>query len=95
MFLPHAIGYNAHAAPEELAKITDIFDGDSPGTALHRFAHALNAPLALRDLGVRADQLDQIAALATQKPYPTPALVTRDGLRQLLQAAWEGAPPQH
>ncbi|WP_415403914.1 maleylacetate reductase [Tateyamaria sp. SN3-11] len=95
IILPHAIGYNAPSVPDRLAKVTDIFGGDSPGTALHRFARALNAPLALSDLGVTADQLDHVADLATQNPYPNPAPITRDGIRHLLQAAWEGAPPQH
>ncbi|WP_299043242.1 maleylacetate reductase [uncultured Tateyamaria sp.] len=94
IILPHAIHYNAQAVPGLLAPVTDIFGAPAPGPALHAFATRMNAPLALRDLGVRAADLDRAADLATQKPYPNPAPVTRDGIRTLLQAAWEGTPPQ-
>ena len=93
--LPHAIHYNAHAVPDLLAPITDIFGGNSAGASLHRFAVAMEAPTALRDHGLKEADLERAADLATQKPYPNPAPVTRTGIRKLLQAAWEGAPPQH
>ncbi|WP_299550585.1 maleylacetate reductase [uncultured Tateyamaria sp.] len=93
IILPHAIHYNAQAVPDLLKPITDIFGGAAPGPALHAFATQMNAPLALRDLGVTEQNLDRAADLATQKPYPNPAPITRDGIRQLLQAAWEGAAP--
>ncbi|WP_299210754.1 maleylacetate reductase [uncultured Tateyamaria sp.] len=93
IILPHAIHYNAQAVPDLLTPITDIFDGTAPGPALHAFATKMNAPLALQDLGVTQDNLDHAADLATQKPYPNPAPITRDGIRQLLQAAWSGTAP--
>ncbi|WP_299294499.1 maleylacetate reductase [uncultured Tateyamaria sp.] len=95
IILPHAISYNSRAARLELGPVCEIFVGETPGLALHNFAAASGAPLALRDLGVTLAQLDDAADLATQKPYPNPARVTRDGIRQLLEAAWSGAPPQH
>lgn len=93
IILPHAIHYNAQAVPGPLKPITDIFGGTAPGPALHAFATKMNAPLALQDLGVTQDNLDHAADLATQKPYPNPAPITRDGIRQLLQAAWTGTAP--
>ena len=94
IILPHAIGYNATAVPELLAPVVDIFGGVTPGRALFDFARRMHAPLALRDLGLAEADLDRAAELATRKPYPNPADITRDGIRTLLQAAWEGAPPQ-
>ncbi|MEX0310878.1 MAG: maleylacetate reductase [Tateyamaria sp.] len=93
IILPHAIHYNAQAVPDLLAPVSDVFGGDDPGTGLYAFATAMNAPRALRDLGLTEADLDRASELATQKPYPNPAPVTRDGIRALLQAAWEGAAP--
>ncbi|WP_415919835.1 maleylacetate reductase [Tateyamaria sp. SN6-1] len=91
--LPHAIAYNARAVPETLQPICDLLGGTHAGAALHRFATSMNAPTALRDLGLTEADLDRAAELATTKPYPNPQPVTRDDIRALLQAAWAGDAP--
>ncbi|MBC7738104.1 MAG: iron-containing alcohol dehydrogenase, partial [Candidatus Saccharibacteria bacterium] len=93
VILPHAIAYNARAAATPLRPICDLLGGTNPGTALYHFAARLNAPRALRDLGLREADLDRAADLATTKPYPNPQPVTRAEIRALLQAAWAGDPP--
>ncbi|MCP4821789.1 MAG: maleylacetate reductase, partial [Shimia sp.] len=69
IILPHAIHYNAQAVPDLLTPVTDLLDGSSPGMALWEFAKSLGAPLALRDLGLRAEDLDRVVEIATQNPY--------------------------
>jgi len=91
--LPHAIAYNARAASAELQPICDLLGGENAGLALHGFARKLNAPLALKDLGLKESDLDRAADLATTKPYPNPQPVTRTDIRALLQAAWAGNTP--
>lgn len=93
ILLPHAIAYNAKAAAVELQPVCYLLGGDNAGLALHDFARKLNAPLALRDLGLRETDLDRAAELATSKPYPNPRPVTREDIRALLQAAWAGSTP--
>ncbi|MEL7099126.1 MAG: maleylacetate reductase [Pseudomonadota bacterium] len=93
IILPHAVDYNASAAPALLAPLSDILGEGAPGPALWRFAKTLNAPRALRDLGVREDQLDRAAELAVARPYPNPREITRAGIRALLQKAWSGEAP--
>ena len=93
VILPHAIAYNEVAAGRELAPVADIFGGESPGKALHAFAVAMSAPLALRDLGMKEADLDRAAEIATQNPYWNPRPIERDALRRLLQAAWAGEAP--
>ncbi len=92
--LPHAIAYNEPAAPEALAPVAAIFGAASPGLALHGFAKAMGAPLALRDLGLREADLDRAAAIATGNPYWNPRPIEAAPLRALLQRTWEGAPPE-
>ena len=94
VILPHAIAYNDIAAAELLAPITEIFGGRTPGQALHSFAVAMKAPLALRDLGLAEGDLDRAADIATQSPYWNPRPIEKGALRELLQAAWAGDAPR-
>src|SRR5439155_14794325 len=93
--LPHALAYNAAAAPEAMARIARALgaDADAPG-ALQSLARRLGAPTALRDIGMPADGLDRAADLAASAPYPNPRPLERDALRALLQRAFDGAQPQ-
>ncbi|RUT28892.1 maleylacetate reductase [Arsenicitalea aurantiaca] len=93
VILPHAIGFNAGAAADELAVVGAIFGDDHPGRALYRFAERIGAPLSLRALGLAEADLDRAAEIATAKPYWNPRPVTRADIRALLQAAWEGRAP--
>jgi maleylacetate reductase len=95
VILPHAIAYNEVAAAAELAPICDIFGGATPGRALHDFAVRMKAPAALRDLGMREDDLDRATEIATQNAYWNPRPVEPGPLRQLLQAAWSGDAPRN
>ena len=94
IILPHATAFNAQAVPELLAPVAAAFGGTAPGRALWDFANGLGAPVALRSLGLDEADLDRAADLATRDPYWNPRDVTRDGIRALLQRAWEGAPPE-
>jgi maleylacetate reductase len=91
--LPHATAFNARAAEKELAPITEIFGGDNPGIALYEVASALGAPLALSSIGMKRDDLEQAAQVATANPYWNPAPVDKNDILTLLRAAYEGAPP--
>jgi maleylacetate reductase len=91
--LPHAIAYNEVAVPDLLAPVARSFGAATAAGALHTFAVVSGAPLALRDLGLARSDLDRAAEVATKNPYWNPAPVTRDGVRQLLDAAWEGRAP--
>jgi maleylacetate reductase len=92
VILPHAIAFNAQAVPELLAPVAELFGGDA-GQGLWDFAQGAGAPMALRDLGLKEGDLDRAADLASANPYWNPRPVTRDGIRQLLQAAWSGQRP--
>ncbi len=95
IILPHAIAFNETAVPDLLAPVAAAFGGATAGAALHAFAQRCGAPAALRDLGLARTDLDRAAEVATTNPYWNPAPVTRDGIRHLLDAAWEGRAPDH
>jgi maleylacetate reductase len=94
--LPHAVAYNRRAAPQAMARIARALglqaDAD-PAAGLYDLSVRLGAPRALREIGLRAEDLDQAADLATRNPYYNPRAVTRAGIRDLLQAAFDGARP--
>ena len=93
VILPHAIAYNARSAAAQLAPVAALLGGQNAGVALYDFAKSLGAPLALRDLGLKEEDLDRATELATSKPYPNPHPVTAPDIRALLQAAWSGDTP--
>jgi len=93
--LPHALAYNAEAAPQAMAAISRALassSGNAPA-ALQRFAAALGAPTSLKAIGMPADGLDRAADLAAKTPYPNPRPLDRAALRALLQRAYDGAAP--
>jgi maleylacetate reductase len=92
ILLPHTTAFNAVAAPDLLQPIADVFGGP-PGAGLWDFAKTLGAPLALRDLGLTAADLDRAAGIAVASPYPNPRAFTERDIRALLQSAWDGTRP--
>lgn len=94
VMLPHTIGFNAVAVPELLKPVADIFGG-SAGGGLHDFATSVGAPLTLKELGLKQDDLDRAAEIATKNPYWNPRPFDRAAIRALLQDAWEGRRPQN
>ena len=91
--LPHAVFYNAAAAPEAMEKIAHALGASSASEGLYDLAASLGAPVSLKSLGLRREQLDQAADLAVQNPYHNPRTVTREGVRELLENAFEGHRP--
>ncbi|MGF6096117.1 maleylacetate reductase [Pseudomonas sp. 18175] len=93
--LPHAIAYNAKAAPEAASRIVRALGGqaDSAGQALYDLAKSLGAPLTLKSLGVTEADLDRATDIALTNPYWNPRPIERTAIRQLLQDAYEGNRP--
>jgi maleylacetate reductase len=95
--LPHAMAYNAAAARSAMRDIKHAMSGDrNNSTAAQRlFDLAKNngAPVALRDLGMKAPDLDKACDIAMQNQYPNPRPLERMGLRELFQNAFEGNRP--
>ncbi|WP_159917022.1 maleylacetate reductase [Pantoea sp. 18069] len=91
--LPHALAYNASAAPHAMARIAAALGSANAAQGVFDLAHAHGAPTALRALGMRAEDLDRACDIALQTPYPNPRLLERTALRTLLQDAYDGIRP--
>jgi maleylacetate reductase len=92
VLLPHTTAYNEPAVGDLLKPIADTFGGTA-GAGLWHFAKSVGAPLRLADLGLTETDLDRAAEIATRNPYANPRPVSRDGIRQLLQQAYDGHCP--
>jgi maleylacetate reductase len=93
--LPHALAYNAAAAPQAMQRIARALgrDDGKAAQAVFDLAKANGAPVALRDIGMQAGDLDKACDIALQNQYPNPRPLEARAIRELLQAAWEGARP--
>ena len=93
VILPHAVAYNAAAAPEAMARVARALGvGDAAG-GLYDLAGAVGAARSLAALGMPADGLDRAADLAVANPYWNPRPLERAAIRELLGRAHAGARP--
>ncbi len=95
--LPHALAYNAAAAPLAMAGIVQALTGSpsnlSAAQAVFDLARDNGAPVALKDIGMKEADLDRACDIAMQNQYPNPRPLERVAIRQLFQDAFEGARP--
>lgn len=91
--LPHALAYNALAAPEAMLAIARALTGSNAAQSVFDLANDNGAPTALKDIGMQEADLDKACDIAMQNQYPNPRPLERIALRQLLQDAFDGTRP--
>jgi alcohol dehydrogenase class IV len=91
--LPHALAYNAQAAPRAMDRIARAMKTHGAPAAMFDLARRLGAPTSLRELGLRETDLDRACDIALENRYPNPRPLERAAIRQLLQNAYEGVRP--
>ncbi len=92
--LPHAVAYNEPASAQALREVAETLDSTSAAEGLFDLARRLNAPVALKDIGMPLDGIERAADLAVACPYPNPRPVEREGIRALLDDALHGRRPR-
>jgi maleylacetate reductase len=91
--LPHAAAFNRDAAPEAMARVARALGTDDAPSGLFDLAVAVGAKTALKDIGMKEDDIDRIADLALENRYYNPRPVTRANIRDLLANAYQGRRP--
>jgi maleylacetate reductase len=91
--LPHALAYNAAAAPVAMTRIAGALGARNAAQAVFDLARANGAPVSLAALGMKAQDVDRACDLAMQNQYPNPRPLERSAIRALLQDAYEGRRP--
>ena len=92
--LPHAVAYNAKAAPEAMGRVARALGASEAAAGLFDLAVSLGAPTSLREIGMKEDGIDRATDLAVRNPYYNPRPVTREGVRALLDDAFHGRRPK-
>lgn len=94
VMLPAVLSWNADHQQEQQAAIAEAFgdNSQSVATLLKQLLAKLQLPMNLRDVGVDATQLDEIAERAIQHPVvkrnPKPLKFAHQ-VREILERAWE------
>jgi maleylacetate reductase len=87
--IPHVTAYQEERLPHEMARVARALNTADAGLGLFDLAREIGAPTALRDIGMRAEDLDEAVGLVLEK---VPDL-GEDDARGLLEAAFEGRRP--
>jgi alcohol dehydrogenase class IV len=91
--LPHVIAYNAGAAPQAMARVARALGTQDAAAGMYGLVGRLGAERSLAALGMPEPGIDSAAEIAARQPYPNPAPLDHDRIRDLLAAAWAGDPP--
>ena len=91
--LPHALAYNASAAPDAAAAIARALGTSDAAQGLYDLAKKLGAPTSLRDIGMPRDGIERAADITLQNPYWNPRPLERGAIRDLIARAWAGERP--
>ncbi|WP_321797494.1 maleylacetate reductase [Caballeronia sp. J97] len=92
--LPYALAYNREAAPEAMKRIARALGTEDAAVGVYQLAKANGAPTALKEIGMKAEDVEKAAEIASANPYWNPRPVERDAILSLLQSAYEGVLPQ-
>ena len=90
VLLPYTAAYNRDAAAGAMRRAAETMGVEDAPLKILAIARMIDAPLSLQEIGMSSTDLDRAASLAMERQYPNPALVTRDGVRALLDAAMIG-----
>jgi len=92
--LPYTLAYNAVAAPDASRRIALALGVEDASRGVFDLLGRLGGLRALKDIGMPRGGIQLASELAVSSPYPNPAFVTREGVRCLLERAWDGQPPE-
>jgi len=93
VILPHAMAYNYAAAPEAMRRIERAMKTPNAASGIFDLMKQLGAPLSLREIGMKQDDLDRAASLVMEAPYYNPRPTTRESICALLDDAFFGRRP--
>jgi len=93
LMIPYSTAYNREAAPQAMAAISRALGGKEPAEGLYELMLAVGQKRSLAQMGLSEADLDRAADLAVRNPYFNPRPVTREGVREVLAAAYGGRRP--
>lgn len=91
--LPHVLALNLPRAPRAHESLTAALDTTDPAGELFRLARDLGAEMSLAALGLPRSGIGPVIDQVLASPYANPAVVSREDLSGLLDAASAGRAP--
>ena len=91
--LPHAMQYNRDAAGEAMRRVARAIETVDAPRGVYELEQRLGLPMKLADIGLKQDQLESAARIASDAPYPNPRKVEYAPVLELLKNAYEGRRP--
>jgi maleylacetate reductase len=76
-----------------MKRIARALGSDDAATGIYELAKRCGAPLALKDVGMSAEDVSKAADIASSNPYWNPRPIEHDALLGLLQDAFDGVAP--
>ena len=93
IMLPHTAAYNEPAA-ETLSRAARALGSQNAGHGLWALTQQIEAPMALKDIGMAESDIEKAVEIALKNPYWNPRALEADAIRALLKRAWAGEAPQ-
>jgi alcohol dehydrogenase class IV len=91
--LPHAVAYNAPAAPGAMRRVARALGAEDAAEGLYALGRRLGVPNGLKEIGMPAGGVAGAAELALSDPYWNPRPLEPEAIRVLIERAYEGGPP--
>ena len=93
--LPHVLAFNAPFAATASARIAAALGADDASHGLHRLRTSIDAPTALREIGLGQDDIQPaVALILPEVPPSNPRPVDARSLDTVLRGAWLGTEPR-
>lgn len=93
VLMPHAVAYNAIAAPAAMSDIAAALGADDAATGLFHLAGRLGIDRSLKSYGMPRDGVARAVELTLSNPYWNPQPLESGALTKLLMRAYEGSAP--
>jgi alcohol dehydrogenase class IV len=91
--LPHAVAYNYAAAPEAMKRIERAMGTSNAAAGIFELMERVNAPISLKEIGMRHDELPCAVSLVMAAPYYNPRRPSGEEIARLLEDAFHGRRP--
>ena len=91
---PYAIGFNASAAPEAMARIKRALGAGNAARGLYDLNVSIGLPTGFKDLGMREEDIGKAVEVVAAAKIAHPKPVSPADLQNIIAQAYAGAPPR-
>ena len=91
---PYAVGFNAVAAPEAMARIRRGLGVEDAARGLYDLNVTLGLPTGLKDLGLKESDIEKAVDVVAAAKITHPRPVSKSDLLDVIGQAYAGAPPR-